>query len=283
LNVKLQQAFWSAKNEEEGVNPLQELHRILLTNDDGIYAEGLRSLAGQLHGLAEITVVAPDHERSASGHSITMHRPLRASTVSHFYPQGIKAWAIDGTPADCVKLGVEGLIDPAPEMVISGINRGSNLGTDVLYSGTVSAALEAAILGLPAVAVSLTTFDNPDYGPAAALIRQMFHFLIKNVPPARIFNINVPSLPQEKIQGVRITRLGKRHYRNPFHKRKDPRGRSYYWLAGELEEETEPGSDSRAIEEGFVSITPISFDLTDNDLMAMADDWMALLKEDGIS
>ena len=245
---------------------------ILLTNDDGIHAEGIQILGETLMQGEdlEIYIAAPDRERSATGHAITMHRPLRAEEIKFFHDSRLKGWSINGTPADCVKLAIEYLMPRKPDLVISGINRGANLGTDVLYSGTVSAAIEATILGIPAFAVSLTAFDNPDFRFAANfLLRLIKKMRGHTLPQKTLLNINVPAVSRRQIAGVAITHLGLRQYRNAFHKRIDPRGRSYFWMAGELDEagEEEKGSDVNAVKNGFVSITPVHFDLTNYKLI----------------
>ncbi|MBS4021586.1 MAG: 5'/3'-nucleotidase SurE [Dethiobacter sp.] len=250
--------------------------RILLTNDDGIYAEGLQVLVRRFQQVAETFVVAPDHEQSATGHAITMHRPLRAEKIKFLHSPKVLAWSVNGTPADCVKLAVEAILPEKPDLVISGINRGANLGTDVLYSGTVSAAIEAAILGLPAIAVSLTEYKEPVYDYAAEFICKMARSLTleKGISPGTLLNVNVPGCGRESMSGVSLTRLGVRQYRNAFERRTDPRGRTYYWLAGELIE-TMDGDDTdvAAIKRCRISVTPIHFDLTNHDLLARLKDW----------
>lgn len=235
---------------------------ILISNDDGIHAPGLQALVQCLQDLDEIYVVAPDRERSATGHGITVHRPLRLEPVS-LPDLKARAWAVDGTPADCVKLAVEDLLPGPPTLVVAGINQGANLGTDVLYSGTVSAAIEGVINGCPALAVSLTSYGHRDFSTAAAVARQMVtRILEQGLPRGVLLNINVPAA---KPRGTRITRLGHRRYVNIFHKRTDPRGRIYYWMAGEpLDvEENNDDTDVQAIKNNFISITPIQLDLTD--------------------
>jgi 5'-nucleotidase len=242
---------------------------VLLTNDDGIYAEGIQTLGGVLlqdEGV-DLYFAAPDHERSATGHAITMHRPLRAEEVKFYHNSALKGWSINGTPSDCVKLAVEYLLPHKPDLVISGINRGSNLGTDILYSGTVSAAMEAAILGIPAMAVSLTEYEKPNYHFAANFVVSLIKTVRDyNLLQNAMLNINVPGKVLEDIAGVSITRLGIRQYRNAFQERVDPRGKRYYWLAGEavdtLDSEAED-TDVWAINNSFISITPVHFDLTD--------------------
>jgi 5'-nucleotidase len=254
--------------------------RILLTNDDSVYASGLSSLWSTLQGFAEVQVVAPDRERSATGHGITVDRPLRAERVT--LADG-DAWAVNGTPADCVKLGVNCLLNEKPDLIIAGINRGPNLGIDVLYSGTVSGALEGIILGIPALAVSVTDYRQPDYRFAASFVCD----LVPRLTQAEIFdktllNINVPSLPAHEVEGIRITRLGARRYLNSFDVRTDPRGRTYYWLGGEVVDlEQEPDTDISAIKQNMVSITPINVDNTDfNAIELLKDLFMDFIGEE---
>lgn len=243
--------------------------RIVLTNDDGIYSDGIRTLMYVLEKEHDVFVFAPDRERSATGHAITLHHPLRAEKVK-FRDSNAQCWSIDGTPSDCVKLGIEGILEgKKPDLVISGINRGPNLGTDVLYSGTVSAALEGMLLGIPAIAVSLATHEGWDFAYAAEVTAQIVHWLKENpLKKVGLLNMNVPSLAKEEITGVVITKLGKRAYKNTFEKRIDPRGRVYYWLAGEVVDDLEEeGTDLLAIKNNQISITPISIQLTDPDLL----------------
>ncbi len=242
--------------------------RVLLTNDDGIYAEGIQILEEYISKEHEVFLVAPNHEQSATGHAITMHRPLRAEKIERFFKNAAGAWAVNGTPSDCVKLAVEALIkENPPDLVISGINRGYNLGTDVLYSGTVSAAVEAVILDLPAIAVSVENSDTRlDYDQAANFINNLVKtFEKKRIDNNTVLNINLPNVgARGELKGVMITTLGVRHYQNSFEERVDPRGKAYYWLAGELaKRENKEESDVKAVEDGYISITPLKFDLTD--------------------
>lgn len=239
--------------------------RILISNDDGISAQGINELRASLQEFNEIFVVAPDRERSATGHKITMHRPLRVKDWP--YPgSSAVGWAVDGTPADCVKLGLEALLPQPPDLVISGINLGPNLGTDVLYSGTVSAAIEGTINEIPSIAVSLASYEYQDFTHAADLIRELVSNLGGELPQKTLLNINVPP---GRPKGVKVTRLGHRRYVNIFERRIDPRGRVYYWMAGEpfdLDED-DPDTDVWAVKEGYTSITPIHFDLTDHRIL----------------
>jgi 5'-nucleotidase len=251
----------------------ENLH-ILLTNDDGFYAEGLQTLYSHLKTTARVTIIAPDHERSAVSHGITMHQPLRAFPVEM---DGRKHWMINGTPADCIKLGLEHLLRvDLPALIISGINRGSNLGTDVLYSGTVSGAIEGALHRIPSIAASLVTFGKADFNHAAAFIGESLPKLTKLAAQATL-NLNFPVTSEENetihqennlklkpFKGVKFTKLGIRLYQNVFEERTDPRGQAYYWMSGEpVKMDQEPDSDITAIEAGFISVTPLNPDLTD--------------------
>lgn len=250
--------------------------RILVTNDDGFRAPGLVALVDALGEIQcditgktdEILVVAPDRECSATGHGITVHRPLRAEPI-RLGCWEVQGWAVEGTPADCVKLALDFLLTEPPDVVVSGINRGPNLGTDILYSGTVSGALEGAIHGIPSLAVSLASFTDNNYQTAAMIARDLVVRIVAGeFPPDILLNVNVPALPPEKLRGIRVTRLGTRRWQNVFEKRCDPRGRVYYWLAGDaVDAPGEAGTDVEAVSEGFTSITPVHFDLTDYKVM----------------
>jgi 5'-nucleotidase len=250
--------------------------RVLLTNDDGIHAEGLRELCRTLERNLdiEVTVVAPDRERSATGHAITVHKPLHVDQIK--VPDcHAQAYAINGTPADCTKLAVEALLPAPPDIIISGINRGPNLGTDVFYSGTVSAAIEGALLGVPSIAISLAEFDNPDFRVAARFASQLLVFVHREgIPPHTLLNVNVPALELPHIAGVAVTKLGVRRWKNVFDRRHDPRGKVYYWLAGEaMDMDAEPGSDVTALKNNLISITPIHIDLTNHELRSQVMVW----------
>ncbi|MTI67799.1 MAG: 5'/3'-nucleotidase SurE [Firmicutes bacterium] len=249
--------------------------KILITNDDGINALGIKRLAKELKKIAEITIIAPDRERSASGHSITMHNPLRIEK-SELYGENIDAWQINGTPSDCIKIGIESIMKEKPDLVVSGINNGPNLGTDVLYSGTVSAAIEGAIHDVPSVAISISGIDRKiDYEGAALYSCKLVKDILENYSENNmVFNINVPSLPPEEIKGIRPTELSNRRYNNTYEKRKDPMGRYYYWLSGELKQlENNDNTDIKAIEDKMISITPLHFDLTDYNLLNKMKKW----------
>ncbi|MDD4334699.1 MAG: 5'/3'-nucleotidase SurE [Desulfotomaculaceae bacterium] len=235
--------------------------RILISNDDGIQADGLNVLRESLQDQHQVCVVAPDRERSATGHKITVSRPLRVKELTYPGSDTI-GWEVDGTPADCVKLGLEALIPEPPDLVISGINFGPNLGTDVLYSGTVSAAVEGMINDIPSIAISLASHEFCDFTFSGELIKKMVSILDDELTPRTLLNIN---MPPGAPRGIKVTRLGHRRYVNIFDKRIDPRGRIYFWMAGEpfdLDKD-DPETDVWAIREGYISITPVQFDLTD--------------------
>ncbi len=231
---------------------------ILLSNDDGYQAPGLRCLAEALGGLARVTVVAPDRDRSGASHSLTLDNPLRA----HVMEDGVIR--VDGTPTDCVHLAITGLLEKEPDMVIAGINAGANLGDDVIYSGTVAAAMEGRFLGFPALAISLVGEHPRHFETAArvavALVRRLH---THPLPADTILNVNVPDLPWEALRGFQATRLGHRHKAEPVVKATDPRGRPIYWVgpAGS-EQDAGPGTDFYAVKQGHVSVTPLQVDLT---------------------
>ncbi|MFB2971474.1 5'/3'-nucleotidase SurE [Aerosakkonema sp. BLCC-F183] len=248
--------------------------KLLISNDDGIFALGIRTLANALAEAGhDVSVVCPDRERSATGHGLTLHDPIRAEVVQSTFHPSIKAWACSGTPSDCVKLGLWALLDSPPDYVISGINQGSNLGTDILYSGTVSAAMEGVIEGIPGIAISLTSFACRDFAPAAKFACLLLAQLAQQpLPQLMLLNVNVPPVKWDAIAGVVITRQGVRRYVDVFEKRVDPRGKTYYWLTGELQEELEPKTqphlpfdiptDVKAIRDNYITITPLQYDLT---------------------
>lgn len=236
---------------------------ILITNDDGVHAEGLTCLKAELDKIGRVFVVAPDRPRSACGHSITLHKPLRAEKVT--LRDGSTGYASNGTPSDCVSLGLLGMIEDPIDVVVSGINHGPNLGWDLTYSGTVSAAMEAAIMGVRAFAISVSSYaPRLDYGPAARFAAALAQMLAEHeMPESTLLNVNVPDLPPSQIKGVLVTRQGKRRYSGQLEKRTDPMGRDYYWLGGDQPTDSlEEGTDVYAISEGWVSVTPVHLDLT---------------------
>lgn len=247
---------------------------ILVTNDDGIFATGIRALVDSLKKMGDVAVVAPDRERSAVGHAITMHKPLRAKKVSIF-GEDTNAWAVNGTPADCVKLGIEALMGRKPDLVFSGINKGPNLGTDVLYSGTVSAAIEAVMLGIPSAALSLASYEHDDYGIASKFALSLANNMLKEcLKGDTLLNVNVPGVPGEDIKGVRTAKLGVIRYKNPFVVRRDPRGEEYYWMSGEaVGEINNDDCDVSLVAKNYITITPIHFELTRFDYMDRLNCW----------
>ncbi len=251
---------------------------ILVTNDDGVHAPGLLALTQAMRKAANrVTVLAPDHNWSASGHVKTLHRPLRVDEVE--LEDGTAAWASDGAPSDCVALAQLGFIPEKIDMVVSGINPNSNIGHDLTYSGTVTAAMEAAIWGIPGVAVSLNRPEDlsgvMDYQPAAEAALHIVHWLAsqEDLPKDTILNINVPYGPLSELKGYRLTRQGLRIYRDELLRRLDPRGKPYYWIGGDVPTGVEePGTDYGALSAGYVSITPIQLDLTSQEMLAWMDE-----------
>ncbi|MDX2096923.1 MAG: 5'/3'-nucleotidase SurE [Leptolyngbyaceae cyanobacterium bins.59] len=248
--------------------------KLLISNDDGIFAQGIRSLANAFAEAGyDVTVVCPDQERSATGHGLTLHHPIRAEAIDTIFHPSVKAWACSGTPSDCIKLALGALLSSPPDFVLSGINHGSNLGTDVLYSGTVSAAMEGVIEGIPGIAFSLASYTYREFEPTVTFAKTLIAQLSQSpLAVPMLLNVNVPAVKQEEIAGVAVTRQGVRRYFDVFQKRLDPRGKSYYWLAGELLEEItgETGiewldqvpSDVQAIRDNYITITPLQYDLT---------------------
>jgi 5'-nucleotidase len=248
--------------------------RLLISNDDGIFAQGIRVLANTLAQAGhQVTVVCPDRERSATGHGLTMHDPIRAELVDSIFDSRIKAWACSGTPSDCVKLALGALLDQPPDFVLSGINHGPNLGTDILYSGTVSAAMEGVIEGIPSMALSLTSFTMREFQPGADFAAKLIaHFAQHPLQEPTLLNINIPAVAASDIAGVKVTRQGLRRYFDTFQKRIDPRGKTYYWLSGEVLQDIEQPrhlqlaatveTDVQAIKDNYITIVPLHFNLT---------------------
>ena len=235
---------------------------ILITNDDGFNARGIRALREEISQVAEVIMVAPETEQSAVGHAITLSSPLKVRKVVE--AGEFLGYAVNGTPADCVKIAATVLLDKPPELVISGVNQGGNMGTCVIYSGTVSAATEAATMGIPAMAISLNSFESQDFSAATAFARKFFPIVIeKGLPEGVSLNINVPAVPISEIKGAVVTRQGKSRVIETFDKRTDPRNNTYYWMAGEMEmNEVEEGTDCELVAKNYISITPIHYDLT---------------------
>lgn len=244
--------------------------RLLCTNDDGVYADGLEVLAAAAAAHGQVHIVAPDRQQSASSHSLTLHRPLRVTRLDE------RRHTVDGTPTDCVLIAVNELLDARPDFVLSGVNHGPNMGEDVLYSGTVAAAMEATILGVPAVAVSFAG-DDPDriatYGP---LLEELIGSLLRrpDFPTETFFNVNLPDRPVDEVEGIRVTALGRRVYSDSLTRSTDPRGAEYLWIGGGRSHwRGREDSDFRAVEAGLVSVTPLHLDLTNFELMEEVRSW----------
>jgi len=251
---------------ENGVNPM----RILVSNDDGYHAPGLLRLAAALGELAEIAVVAPDRDRSGASNSLSLKNPLYVTRHDPGF------YSVEGTPTDCVHVAITGLLDQEPDMVVSGINSGANLGDDVIYSGTVAAAMEGRFLGLPAIAISQNSFQPAHLDTAARvavwLVRRLREKLL---PPDTILNVNVPDLPWEQLAGFQATRLGHRHKSEPVIQSIDPRGRPIYWVGPSgPEQDAGPGTDFHAVRAGYVSITPLQVDLTRHGAIGSLTEWL---------
>ncbi len=236
---------------------------ILVTNDDGIYAPGLFALQQAMSAIGDARVVAPDSERSAAGHAITIADPLRVWEYEK--NGGFFGHAVNGTPADCVKIGVKAILKQKPDLVVSGINQGPNTAINVIYSGTVSAATEGTLMGIPSIAFSITTFRKTDFSFAAKFAKYLAEKVLREgLPNGTLLNVNIPSLPPEEIKGVKITRQGRARYEEFFEKRVDPMNRSYYWLSGKkMMLDSDGDVDDVAITDSYIAITPLQFDLTD--------------------
>ncbi|UCD84469.1 MAG: 5'/3'-nucleotidase SurE [Deltaproteobacteria bacterium] len=231
---------------------------ILVSNDDGINAPGLHTLAQALEDLGEVWIVAPDRDRTAVSHSLTLHRPLRIEQI------GQRKFSVNGTPSDCINIGTHQILERAPDLVVSGINQGSNLGDDINYSGTVSAAMEGALLGIPSFAISLDTTNHCGFEPAAKVAFRLAEKIIENgLPPDTFLNVNVPGVQESEFRGYRITRQGKKNYSIKVVEKTDPRDRKYYWIGGEEQgcDEIE-ASDASAVLNNYISVTPLLLDLT---------------------
>ncbi len=246
---------------------------ILVCNDDGIAAPGLFALTQELKGLGEVTVVAPDRQQSAVGHAITMNYPLRA--VPYQRNDQFFGYAVDGTPADAVKLAVKCLLPRKPDLLVSGINHGSNTAINIIYSGTVSAATEGTILGIPSIAVSLTTYLEADFSYAAKFAARLARMVVANgLPEGTLLNVNVPALPEGSIRGVKVTRQGDSSWEDTFDVRRDPSNREYFWLTGKMKvTDSDPDTDQVAVRDGFISVTPIRYQLTDDRMRAALAGW----------
>ncbi len=248
--------------------------RLLCTNDDGILAKGLECLITAAEPLGDVTVVAPDREQSATSHSLTLHHPIRP------VPRGERRWQVDGTPTDCVMLAIEALMADRPDFVLSGINHGQNMGEDVLYSGTVAAAMEGVMLGVPAIALSYAGGElqaDPEVlvSQTPVITRLIQHLTsLPHMPRETLLNVNLPPRRGDEIRGMRLTRLGKRVYSDSLMEMKDPRGRRIYWIGGgSVSWSGAEDSDFRAVQDGYISVTPLHLDLTDHKLIESAPTW----------
>jgi 5'-nucleotidase len=250
-------------------------HRhILVTNDDGIDADALPPLADALSGIGEVEIIVPERNWSGASHSITLFRPLRVRATK--LRNGHPAYMTDGSPTDCVRLAALGFLRHRPDLVVSGINRGANMGDDITYSGTVAAAMEGLLSNIPSIAISIGAFGGDvDYGPAASFAALLArNILEKGFHPDSLLNVNVPPLPRDRIAGVEVTRLGKRNYRDQLVERLDPYGNPYYWVGGPaVSEEAEDGTDVAAMRAGKISVTPITLDLTHHELIDELATW----------
>ena len=243
---------------------------ILCTNDDGYRAEGLRVLSEAARRLGDVQVVAPEREQSATSHSLTMHFPVRRHHIS----AGVQS--IDGTPTDCVALAVGMLLEERPDFVLSGVNHGPNMGEDVLYSGTVAAAMEATILGIPAVAVSHVGREPSQIAGYASILERLLSQILQRdgFPPETLLNVNLPAIDPAAVKGVRVTRLGRRVYTDSITRAADPSGREYFWIGGGgVEWTAEEGTDFHAVQEGYIAVTPLHLDLTNYRLLSAVAEW----------
>ncbi|ACI19841.1 5'/3'-nucleotidase SurE [Dictyoglomus thermophilum] len=242
-----------------------EKYKILITNDDGINSPALKIMGKELSKLGEVYIIVPERERSGGSHAITLHKPLRVNEVK--WPlKKVKVWSTNGNPADCVLLGLYAILSQKPDLVISGINKGYNLGNDIIYSGTVSGAREASLNGIPAVSISVSQDgEEEDFKKATELLIRLFGKFLKIIPEGTFLNINVP--PNAKVDEICFTYQGKFHYRNIVERRLDPRNKEYFWLHGYIEEIGEEGSDIWAVKNGKISITPLQSDMTNYSLL----------------
>lgn len=244
--------------------------KVLVSNDDGVYAPGIRALANEMAMIAEVTVMAPDRNRSGASNSLTLNRPLSIKQLDNGY------YSIEGTPTDCVHLGLTGFLAEPIDIVVSGINDGANLGDDILYSGTVAAAMEGRHLGFPAIAFSMVGDNIQHYDTAATIARQLVMKLSHTrLPTQTILNVNIPDLPLDKIKGIQVTRLGARHSAEPVVQEVDPRGRPIYWVGPPgIQADFGPGTDFHAVNEHYVSITPLQLDMTHYKIFAQLSSWV---------
>ncbi len=247
--------------------------RVLICNDDGINAEGIFALTEEMKKVAEVTVVAPDKQQSAVGHAITVNYPLRA--LPYHKNNDFFGYAVEGTPADCVKLGVRFLMKEKPDLVMSGINHGANTAINIIYSGTVSAATEGMILGIPSIALSLAAYQNLDFTYAAKFSARLALLVAeKGLPSGTLLNVNIPNVPESEIKGVMITKQGISVWNDRFDVRRDPANREYFWLTGQMDVlDSDLDADQIAVKNNYVSITPVRYDLTDRQMLDAMKTW----------
>ena len=246
---------------------------ILVTNDDGIHSRGIFRLWEAMEKIGNATVVAPDAEKSAVGHAITISDPIR---IQEFKQNGgIRGYSVDGTPADCVKIAVTALCKKPPDIVISGINSGANVGNNIIYSGTVSAATEGTMYNISSIAISLDSQKSQDFDFSTEIAQKVVKAVLKNgLPKGTLLNVNVPAIRPDKIKGIKITKQGHVFFKDRFEKREDPRGRQYYWMTGEIVNPVDASDlDSSVLKDGYVSITPIHYELTNNSFLESLNDW----------
>lgn len=245
--------------------------RILLSNDDGYFAPGLAALAAALAGLGEVVVVAPEQNRSGASNSLTLDRPLMLKQAANGF------YFVNGTPTDCVHLAVTGMLDTLPDIIVSGINNGANMGDDTIYSGTVAAATEGYLLGIPSIAISLTSFEGRNFVAAGRVARELVErYTAKPINQPVLLNVNVPDIPYEELKGIEVTRLGRRHKAEPVVKMVSPRNETMYWIgAAGAAADAGPGTDFNAVERGFVSVTPLQVDLTQAEQLPAIRQWLA--------
>ena len=247
--------------------------RILLTNDDGIYSKGIYALWEAMNEIGEVTVLAPNTEKSAVGHAVTISDPLRIEPYSRH--ENFKGYAVNGTPADCVKIAIGSFLDKVPNIIVSGINAGSNMGTNILYSGTVSAAAEGTMLGVPSIAFSLNTFNTDNYELSKEVAIKMTKSVLDHgLPNGTLLNVNIPKCEISECQGYKITSQGDEYFLDDLQKREDPRGRIYYWMSGKIvNNDTSNEQDGYAIANNWVSVTPIQYKLTDHKFIEDLKSW----------
>lgn len=241
--------------------------KILVTNDDGIYSPGIYALWESLSEIGDVTVVAPSDEKSAASHSITINNLLRVEHIKR--DQLFEGYSINGTPADCTKIAIKQILKKKPDLVVSGINRGSNLGNNIMYSGTIAAAAEGSILNIPSIAISLDSHSAKDWRGAKAITRDISKYVLKNgLPKGVILNVNIPYCEPDEIKGIKITSQGNQYFKDQFEKRVDTSGREYFWIKGKIIDlDTSIKYDGKAVDMNYASVTPIKFDFTDNSFL----------------